>query len=377
MPSRSHKSKGAPGANCSRPLKVAPPGVRATANPRAIVLSGESALSCPANDSTRPRRRSTIRMAASPSRFCTCDSDATARSSRRWAATARRLPNESTRAITSRRDGTANSAAADGVAARTSATRSQIVTSTSCPTAEIVGIGHDARARATRSSLNAQRSSRAPPPRPMIRTSASFHRQTRSMAATSDSGAPSPCTLAATITISTSALRALATVMMSCMAAPSGLVITAIRRGNAGSARLREGSISPSFSRLRRVRSSAFRQRPSPSASNARTENCRSPRTGHTVICPYASTCIPSSGGAGMRLAAELQITHFTWASASRSAKYQCPLRCALKSLTSPRTHSGGNAPSMRSFAALVSVCTAIADSGALPGASSVGTGGP
>ena len=66
------------------------------------------------------------------------------------------------------RSGTAASAAADGVAARTSATRSTTVMSTSCPTAEIMGTEHAATARATRSSLKAQRSSRAPPPRPMI-----------------------------------------------------------------------------------------------------------------------------------------------------------------------------------------------------------------
>ena len=51
------------------------------------------------------------------------------------------------------------SAAADGVGARRSATKSAIVTSVSWPTAEIVGTGTAAIARATISSLNAQRSS--------------------------------------------------------------------------------------------------------------------------------------------------------------------------------------------------------------------------
>ena len=45
---------------------------------------------------------------------------------------------------------TTSSAALDGVAARTSATKSAIVKSTSCPTAEITGTGHAAIARATR-----------------------------------------------------------------------------------------------------------------------------------------------------------------------------------------------------------------------------------
>ena len=68
---------------------------------------------------------------------------------------------------------TTSSAAFDGVAARTSATKSAIVKSTSWPTAEITGTGQAAIARASRSSLNAQRSSADPPPRPMMTTSTS------------------------------------------------------------------------------------------------------------------------------------------------------------------------------------------------------------
>ena len=63
------------------------------------------------------------------------------------------------------------SAAADGVGARRSATRSQIVKSVSCPTPEIVGIRQAATARATISSLNGQRSSSEPPPRQIRTTS--------------------------------------------------------------------------------------------------------------------------------------------------------------------------------------------------------------
>ena len=63
------------------------------------------------------------------------------------------------------------SAAADGVGARTSATKSAIVTSTSWPTAEITGTGEAAMARATASSLNAHKSSIDPPPRPTMTTS--------------------------------------------------------------------------------------------------------------------------------------------------------------------------------------------------------------
>ena len=56
----------------------------------------------------------------------------------------------------SSRTGTARSAAADGVGARRSATKSAIVKSVSWPTAEITGTRQAGIARATGSSLNAQ-----------------------------------------------------------------------------------------------------------------------------------------------------------------------------------------------------------------------------
>jgi len=64
------------------------------------------------------------------------------------------------------------SAAAEGVGARMSATKSAMVKSVSCPTAEITGTEHAAMARATRSSLKVHRSSSDPPPRATIITSA-------------------------------------------------------------------------------------------------------------------------------------------------------------------------------------------------------------
>ena len=59
--------------------------------------------------------------------------------------------------------GTANSAAADGVGALKSATKSAIVKSVSCPTAEIIGIFELNIALATTSSLNGHKSSNDPP----------------------------------------------------------------------------------------------------------------------------------------------------------------------------------------------------------------------
>ena len=77
---------------------------------------------------------------------------------------------------------------------------------------------------------------------------------------------------------------------------------------------------------------------------------------------------MPSVGFVGARCTSPRHITQRTRDSASRSEKYQCPLRCDLKSLISPRTHSGENAPSITSFAARVSVVIASAVSGASPG---------
>ena len=64
-----------------------------------------------------------------------------------------------------------NSAAADGVGARRSATKSAMVTSVSCPMAEMTGTEQAAMARATASSLNVHKSSSDPPPRATITTS--------------------------------------------------------------------------------------------------------------------------------------------------------------------------------------------------------------
>ena len=58
-----------------------------------------------------------------------------------------------------------SSAAAEGVGARRSATKSAMVKSVSCPIAETTGSREAAMARATRSLLKAARSSSDPPPR--------------------------------------------------------------------------------------------------------------------------------------------------------------------------------------------------------------------
>ena len=70
--------------------------------------------------------------------------------------------------------GTASSAAADGVGALKSATKSDIEKSVSWPTAEITGSSESYIALATISSLNGHKSSSEPPPLAKIITSANF-----------------------------------------------------------------------------------------------------------------------------------------------------------------------------------------------------------
>ncbi|OQA15494.1 MAG: hypothetical protein BWY62_00590 [Firmicutes bacterium ADurb.Bin356] len=68
--------------------------------------------------------------------------------------------------------GVHNSAAAEGVGALRSETKSAIVKSVSCPTALITGILLSKIALATSGSLKAHKSSMLPPPRPTIKTEA-------------------------------------------------------------------------------------------------------------------------------------------------------------------------------------------------------------
>src|SRR2546429_490589 len=94
----------------------------------------------------------------------------------------------------SRRVCTTSSAAAEGVEARTSATKSAMVKSVSWPTPEMTGISEAKIARATISSLKDHKSSMEPPPRARMRTSTSFALLKNFSALTISSGAPSPCT---------------------------------------------------------------------------------------------------------------------------------------------------------------------------------------
>ncbi len=133
------------------------------------------------------------------------------------------LPSSSPR--TSRISVTASSAAAEGVGARRSDTKSMIVVSVSWPTAEMMGTEQSNTAWATSLSLKAHRSSMEPPPRPTIITStpnASSARMPLTMLPT----AASPCTMAGYRMICTYGFLLPATWMMSRTAAPVSAVTT-------------------------------------------------------------------------------------------------------------------------------------------------------
>ena len=159
-----------------------PPGGAPRASRRGRAMAGRGG-SAPARDGPRGpawRGRRSRPTARGPSASC---ADGLSRSSARrsthlargrrkcgpWRRSPRRRPVVASLAI-SARSGTTISAAAEGVAARTSAAKSASVTSTSWPTPQTTGTGWATTARTTRSSLNAHRSSSEPPPRARIVT---------------------------------------------------------------------------------------------------------------------------------------------------------------------------------------------------------------
>ena len=182
----------------------------------------------------------------------------------------------STPAISSARTGTAISAAAVGVGARTSAAWSMRVTSVSCPTAEIRGMAQAAAARTGASSLKAMRSSRLPPPRATMRRSGrgtlppGAMASNPAMAAATSAAAVSPCT--ATGHSSTRrGKRSVRRCRISRMTAPVGEVTTPMTPGRKGRSFLRTSSKRPSAASFLRRSSNSFRSAPSPASSTAST----------------------------------------------------------------------------------------------------------
>ena len=185
----------------------------------------------------------------------------------------------------SARAGATSSAAAVGVGARRSAQKSAMVKSVSCPTPLISGTGLCTMVWARVSSLNAHRSSIAPPPRTSRMASiggrapgccAQAYNCCR--AATSEAGACSPCTSAGASTTGTCGARRCRAVTTSCSAAAPSEVTTPMPRGMAGSRRLRCASNRPCACRRSFRRRNCSIQLPWPARCSFSTISCKSPR---------------------------------------------------------------------------------------------------
>ena len=163
--------------------------------------------------------------------------------------------------------GASSSAAAEGVGARTSATKSAMETSVSWPTALMIGVWQAATARATASSLKHQRSSSEPPPRARISASKP-PRSASSRARTICAVASWPWTALGTSVSATCGARRRNTEMMSRITAPVGELTIAMRCGWAGRPRLLSASNRPSAASFSFNASKARRRAPSPAGSS-------------------------------------------------------------------------------------------------------------
>ena len=233
--------------------------------------------------------------------------------------------------------GTISSAAALGVGARRSATKSQIVKSISCPTADTTGTETSAIVRATISSLNSHKSSRLPPPRATTTRSRGANRSlgvASSRIATAIScAAPLPWTRTGLIKICNHGARRRRTLRISRIAAPPGEVTMPMRRGNFGSDRFRSGANKPSASSLRLSASNRACNTPSPRGCRICTLSWYWPRASNTVTVPNTCTCAPSASPECVRgngASVSRQIMHEICARWSLSVKYWCPLGCSL-----------------------------------------------
>src|SRR5204862_4214733 len=150
-PSVTRSRKRSPDGNCATRFSTRPCSSRASAYPRSRTFRGDKASRRPASPDSSWRCRSSRRSRVPVRRSSVRSNRSATRPERPARPRASRAPRCASSTRTSARSGVAASAAADGVAARTSATRSHSVTSVSWPTAEITGTGSAATARATRS----------------------------------------------------------------------------------------------------------------------------------------------------------------------------------------------------------------------------------
>ena len=197
------------------------------------------------------------------------------------------------------RSGAANSAAAVGVAARISATKSAIEKSLSCPTPLMMGTGLAAMQRASASSLKAAKSSALPPPRTNKITSgrcAGGRVQSACRAAINSAGADAPCTLAGANSTGRWGARRARVCATSCCAAPAAEVTRPKRRGKAGRGRLRVASNKPSACSLAFRRKKASYKAPALGRVMCSTTSCKSPRGWYSDRRARSCTCWPLAG---------------------------------------------------------------------------------
>ena len=221
--------------------------------------------------------------------------------------------------------------------ARTSATKSAMVKSVSCPTPLTTGTGLAAMVRASCSSLKAHRSSIEPPPRTsrmrstagagsLVESASSAcpscaSRYNFCSALRSSSGAPAPCTAAGASSTGMCGTRRASALSTSCSAAAPGEVTSPMPRGSAGSGRLRAGSNRPSACSRAFRRRNCSNRAPWPARCMASTTSCRSPRGSYTVRRPRTSTASPSRGTKSSNPAARRNMAQRSWPASSLSAK--------------------------------------------------------
>ncbi len=251
------------------------------------------------------------------------------------------MPSKS-RSRTSTYPSLTNSAAAEGVGARRSATKSEMLKSTSWPTAEITGTGDTWIARARPSSLNSHRSSSDPPPRPTMIVSTRPDRASFLTPSASSRAAPWPWTRAGKINTGTDGARRPRMFRISRIAAPAGDVTTPMHFGKSGNARLRSGAKSPSFSSFAFSSWNCCHRTPSPCRVIAPTFNWYWPRLSKTLIRPWHSTSSPSAGSNSSCIRPARHITQLSSAPSSLIEKYAWPDPATVQLLISPTTETSG-----------------------------------
>ena len=166
-----------------------------------------------------------------------------------------------------------SSAAAVGVSARLSATKSQRVKSVWCPTAEITGALLARTARTSASSLKPQRSSIEPPPRPTTMRSIPGIALASLSPLITEPGQVSPWTRAGTNQAVPFHPRVFRTSMKSCQTAPLSEVTNATTFGKSGKGRFNASSKRPSAVSLAWSSLNFWNKSPSPAGFRESTIN--------------------------------------------------------------------------------------------------------